>query len=92
LPVGAERALAMGLVHEVFPDDTFEEDVMTFCRHLAAQNGEQMGTAKIAIELARDVSSAQGRHVERLANSALMLHPDYLAAIQRHVEGIGGRN
>ena len=92
LPVDAQRALVMGLVHEVYPDATFEEDAMNFCRHLAKQNGEQMGTAKIAIELARDVSRDQARHVERLANSALMLHPDYLAAIQRHVEGIGGRN
>jgi enoyl-CoA hydratase/carnithine racemase len=90
LPVDSERALVMGLVHEVYPDDTFGQDAMNFCRHLAAQNAEQMGTAKIAIELARDVDRDQGRHVERLANSALMLHPDYLAAIRRHVEGIGG--
>jgi len=92
LPVDAEKALVMGLVHEVYPDATFAEDTLAFCRHLAAQNGEQMGTAKIAIELARDVSRDQARHVERMANSALMLHPDYLAAIQRHVAGIGGKN
>lgn len=89
LPVGAERALIMGLVHEVFPDESFAEDVMRFCRHLAEQNGEQMGTAKIAIELARDVGLAQARNVERMANSALMLNPDYLAGIERYVKGIG---
>jgi enoyl-CoA hydratase/carnithine racemase len=89
LPVGAERALIMGLVHEVFPDESFAEDVMRFCRHLAEQNGEQMGTAKIAIELARDVGLAQARNVERMANSALMLDPDYLAGIERYVKGIG---
>jgi enoyl-CoA hydratase/carnithine racemase len=89
LPVGAERALIMGLVHEVFPDESFAEDVMRFCRHLAEQNGEQMGTAKIAIELARDVGLAQARNVERMANSALMLNPEYLAGIERYVQGIG---
>ena len=91
LPVNADRALIMGLVHEVFPDETFEDDVMTFCRHLAKQNGEQMGAAKIAIEMARDVGLAQARNVERMANSALMLDPGYLSNIERYVKGIGGK-
>lgn len=89
LPVDADRALMMGLVHEVYPDESFEQDVMKFCEHLAAQNGEQMGTAKLAIELARDVGLAQARNVERMANSALMLNPAYLEGIRRYVEGIG---
>ena len=85
LSVTADRALIMGLVHDVFPDETFEEEAMRFCRHLAEQNAEQMGTAKIAIELAHDVGLAQARNVERLANSALMLHPDYLAGMERYL-------
>jgi enoyl-CoA hydratase len=79
----------MGLVHEVWPDETFDEEVMKFCRHVAEQNGEQMGAAKIAIELARDVGLAQARQVERMANSALMLNPDYRAGIERYIAGIG---
>ena len=90
-PADADRALIMGLVHEVFPDESFEEEVMKFCRHLAAQNSEQMGTAKLAIELAYDVGLAQARNVERLANSTLMLNPDYLAGIERYIKGIGGK-
>lgn len=89
LTVDADRALIMGLVHEVYPDETFADDVMKFCRHLADQNGEQMGAAKIAIELAHDVGLAQARNVERMANSALMLNPDYLERIERYVAGIG---
>jgi enoyl-CoA hydratase len=89
LPASADKALVMGLVHEIFRDESFEEDVMNFCRHLALQNGEQMGTAKIAIEMARDVGLAQARNVERLANSALMLSPDYMAGFERHVRNIG---
>jgi enoyl-CoA hydratase len=89
LPVDAERALVMGLVHEVFADETFQEDVMRFCRHLAEQNGEQMGAAKIAIELAHDVGLAQARNVERLANSSLMLNPEYVEGIARYISGIG---
>jgi len=91
LPADADRAYVMGLVHEVFPDETFEEDVMAFCRHLSQQHSEQMGTAKLAIELAHDVGLAQARNVERMANSALMLNPDYLAGIERHIRNIGGK-
>jgi enoyl-CoA hydratase len=91
LPASADKALIMGLVHEVFPDESFEEDVKKFCRHLAQQHGEQMGTAKIAIEMARDVGLAQGRNVERMANSALMLSPEYAAGFERHVRNIGAK-
>lgn len=89
LRADAQKAFHMGLVHEVFPDASFEEDVMKFCRHLAEQNAEQMGTAKLAIELARDLGAAQAASVERLANSALMLMPSYRELIQKHVAGIG---
>jgi len=91
LSVDADRAYTMGLVHEVFPDESFEQDVMRFCRHLAEQNGEQMGAAKIAIELCRDLGLDQARHVERLANSALMLNEDYLAGMQRYLASFGGK-
>lgn len=89
LPVNADRALTMGLVHEVFPDESFEEDTLKFCRHLVAQNSEQMGTAKIAIELAHDVGLDQARQVERLANSVLMLDPNYIAGMEQYVKNIG---
>ncbi|MCB2074705.1 MAG: enoyl-CoA hydratase/isomerase family protein [Novosphingobium sp.] len=87
----ADMACTMGLVHQVFPDDTFEEEVMEFCRHLTRQNGEQMGAAKIAIEMAHEVGRATARDVERMANSALMLNPDYLATIEQYVKGVGGK-
>ena len=91
MKASADKALYMGLVHEVYPDETFEDEVMGFCRHLAKQNAEQMGTAKLAIELASEVGRDQGRQVERLANSALMLNPAYLEGIAKYVQGIGGK-
>jgi enoyl-CoA hydratase len=91
LPVPADKALIMGLVHEVWPDETFDDEVMRFCRHLAEQNGEQMGAAKIAIELARDVGLAQARQVERMANSALMLNPEYQAGIEKYIAGLANK-
>jgi two-component sensor histidine kinase len=85
------RIYTMGLVHHVFPDETFEQEVWDFCRHLAKQNGEQMGAAKVAIEMAHEVGRDHRRHVERMANSALMLNPDYLAGIAEYLKGVGGK-
>ena len=88
-PASADLALTMGLVHQVYEDETFEDEVMDFCRHLTKQNGEQMGAAKLAIELCAEVGPEMGRHVERMANSALMLNPDYLARMEEYVKGVG---
>lgn len=91
-PVDAEQALTMGLVHEVFDDDRFESEVIAFCRHLAAQNTEQMGAAKIAIDLCAEVGRDSARHIERMANSALMLNPAYQEGIRQYIKGIGGKS
>ncbi len=89
LPIQADHARTVGLVHEVFPDESFEADVMAFCRRLAKQHGEQMGAAKLAIELARDLGVDQAAAVERMANSSLMLAPAYQEGVRKHVETIG---
>lgn len=90
-PIEAAGALQIGLVHEVWPDHVFEAGLMKFCRHLARQNPEQMGAAKIAIELCQEVGRDSARHIERLANSALSLNPDYAADRAEYVKGIGSR-
>ena len=89
MPIDAEEARIAGLVHKVYPDETFEEDVMAFCRHVALQNAEMVGTAKIAIELAADLGVHQAASVERLANSALMIAPEYKDLMTSHVANIG---
>jgi enoyl-CoA hydratase len=90
-PANADMAFTMGLVHQVFPDETFEEEAMAFCRHLAKQNGEQMGAAKVAIELCAELGPEMGRHVERMANSGLMLNPDYMKGMEQYLKGVGGK-
>jgi enoyl-CoA hydratase/carnithine racemase len=91
MPVDADEARIMGLVHKVFPDETFEADVMAFCRHLAAQNAEMVGASKIAIELAADLPAHQAASVERLVNSSLMLGEGYQALMSAHVATIGAK-
>jgi enoyl-CoA hydratase len=87
----ADKAHIMGLVHDVLPDEGFDEAALDFCRHLTKNDPEQMGAAKIAIELVAEVGPDMARHVERMANSALMLNPAYLARIEAYVKGIGAK-
>lgn len=84
LPVDAHKALTMGLVHEVFPDAEFDQGVLEFCRHLAAQPPEVTAMAKVAIELATDLESAQARNLERLANSVLTLGREHEQLVEHH--------
>jgi enoyl-CoA hydratase len=72
-PIDAARALAIGLVHAVYPDADLKVRVMEFCEHLCRQPPEFMAMCKVAIDLAEDLESAQARNLERLANSVLTL-------------------
>lgn len=88
-PATAQQALNMGLVHEIYPDETFQEDALAFCRHLTQQDSEFMAAAKVTIELAADLSAHQAAAAERMANSALMLAPHYEDMMRRHIATIG---
>lgn len=90
-PADAAMAFTMGLVHQVYDDADFAEQAMDFCRHLAKQNGEQMGAAKVAIEMAHELGRDMARNVERMANSALMLNPAYREGIERYIKGVGAK-
>jgi enoyl-CoA hydratase len=82
-PVDAARALAIGLVHEVYPDVDFNLRVTEFCEHLCKQPPEFIGMCKVAIELAADLESAQARNLERLANSVLTLGEEHIGLMEK---------
>ncbi len=88
----ADKAHIMGLVHDVLPDEGFAKAAMNFCQHLTKSNAEQMGAAKIAIDMAAEVSRDTARNVERMANSALMLNPAYLEGIAQYIRTVGNRD
>lgn len=85
LPVDAQLALTMGLVHQVYADAEFDEKVWAFCEHLAKQPPEVAAIAKISIDLAADLDSDQARNMERMANSVLALgkeHEELIGAMK----------
>jgi enoyl-CoA hydratase len=77
MKVTAERALAIGLIHEIYPDEIFESEVRGFCAMLAGHPVEATAVGKMAIQLAADLGSDDARQVERLAFSSLTFAPEY---------------
>jgi enoyl-CoA hydratase len=82
--IDAERALAIGLVHEILSeqDGNFAAAALDFCRTLCALPSEAMAAAKLAIELAADLDRAQARNVERLTVSGLIQGDEYRHTMQ----------
>src|SRR3954451_17926112 len=65
--VDADRALMIGLVHEIYTEATFLEDVYAFCHDLMKIDPEVLGLAKLAIDVYADVPDRTvQRHVDRL--------------------------
>lgn len=65
--VDAQRALMMGLVQDIFPDDTFLDDVYAFCRKMIEIKPEVLGLAKLSIDMYADVQDRTvQRHIDRL--------------------------
>ena len=93
-PISAAQGVAIGLVHEVYPDDQFDTQVMSFCEHLSRQPPEFLAMCKVAIELAADLQSAQARNLERLANSVLTIgkeHQELVTAWKARFSGSRGK-
>jgi len=79
----AETARQAGLVHKVYPSETFEAETEAFCARLADLPPEVVAMSKLSIELCKDLEKAQGRTIERLANSVLFLGDERLEAMEK---------
>lgn len=89
--IDAARALAVGLVHEVYPDAELASSARAFAVALAGQPPEAFAAGKLAIELAADLDRAQGRNVERLAVSGLVMGAEYHRLMARMKTRLSGK-
>jgi enoyl-CoA hydratase/carnithine racemase len=64
--VNAERALSIGLVQDIFPAETFLDDVYDFCRKLIKISPDVLGITKLAIDMYADMDRTAQRHVDRI--------------------------
>ncbi|RVT94016.1 enoyl-CoA hydratase/isomerase family protein [Sphingomonas crocodyli] len=72
-PIDADRALMIGLVHDVYPDDEFEDRVMAFCESLADKPPEMTAMAKVTIDLCADATPGRAHAIEMLGQSILQV-------------------
>jgi len=84
--VGAEQAKTIGLVHDVFPADTFMDSVYAFCRQMMTISPEVLGLAKLAVDIYTDVQDRTvQRHVDRIV--AGQTFANFLEGTQRFRPG-----
>ncbi|MDV8071014.1 enoyl-CoA hydratase/isomerase family protein [Rhodococcus sp. IEGM 1366] len=76
-PVDAQRALMIGLVHDVYPLAGFHQRVREFAIGLTKLPREALGLSKIAINMCANTDPATARDVERLANNVLVYGHEY---------------
>jgi enoyl-CoA hydratase len=69
--IDAHRALRVGLVHEVYPAEDFQQKCREFAKHLCSLPPEVVGAAKLTIDLAKDLDRSSGRSIERIVNTPL---------------------
>ena len=75
--VDAQQALAIGLVHAVYPAAEFQARVQVFAQDLAGQPGEAIGLAKVAIQLADELDRRSAREFDRIAQSLVLMSPEF---------------
>jgi enoyl-CoA hydratase len=79
--VDAERALAMGLIHAIYPAEDFQTHVRAFAESLVALPQEALGLAKIAVDAAEHGDRRTARDVDRIAQTLLMTSAEFRAKI-----------
>jgi enoyl-CoA hydratase/carnithine racemase len=91
-PVDARQALAMGLVHAVYPAETFAEQVQAFARKLAGLPREAMGLAKAAIDVAASVDRRTAREFDRMAQTMLFMSDDFKDRVNAFMQASASRH
>jgi enoyl-CoA hydratase/carnithine racemase len=73
MKISADEAKQMGLVHAVFPEEIFLEQVYGFCRRLVSLPAGAIGLGKLTVDLAADNPDRNAqRHLDRIVNSTLV--------------------
>jgi enoyl-CoA hydratase/carnithine racemase len=75
--IDAEQARRIGLVHDVFPLETFQDNVRDFAVKLCSMPREAMGLAKVTIDAANTIDRRTARELDRMAQTTLFMSNEY---------------
>lgn len=79
--IDAQQALAAGLLHAVYPESTFHEQVRAFALDLIGQPPEALGLAKLVIDAAATADRRTARDLDRIANTALVASQEHRSRV-----------
>jgi enoyl-CoA hydratase/carnithine racemase len=85
-PVGPQEALALGLVDNVVPAESFDAEVMAFAHKLAAGPTLAQGCIKLCVNNGLETSLAQGLVIERAYQGQLFASDDAAEGIKAFLE------
>ena len=85
--VSPAEALALGIVHRVYPSDAFDSEVRAFAEHLAGRAPIALAAAKRAIQGAHDRPLREGLAFEQEAFAETMRSEDAAGAMRAMLEG-----
>lgn len=77
--IDAERALQIGLVHDVVSATDLPGRVGALVADLVELPAEAMGMAKLVVDAAVDADRTTQRHLDRFANTSLFGSPEFVA-------------
>jgi enoyl-CoA hydratase len=78
----AEQALNAGLVHAVYSSDELQSKARELAIDLISQPAEAVGVAKIVIDAATNADRTNARHLDRLANTHLVLSEAHWSRVE----------
>jgi enoyl-CoA hydratase/carnithine racemase len=81
-PIDAAQSVSIGLVHKVFDEASFQDEVQAFARRLASFSSEALGLAKLGINTAKSSDKTTARDVDRIANTLLMQSAEHRQAVR----------
>lgn len=84
--IDAERAFAIGLVHEVYADEGFHDQVHEFAKKLAGLPRQAVGIAKLAVDVCANTDLASARQVEQIANAVLAFGDEHKERVREFNE------
>jgi enoyl-CoA hydratase/carnithine racemase len=82
LPIDAEEAHRIGLIHRVFPAEQLLPKTMEFARELLKRAPQAMGMGKHIINMCQNIDTETGRLLERLGQSVLIRTADNKEGMQ----------
>ena len=90
--IDAEEAKHIGLVHEVFPQESFHENVRDFALSLCSMPREAMGLAKVTIDAANTIDRRTARELDRMAQTTLFMSDEYKDRVNAFTTASAVRN